>query len=605
MAVAVEFSTIPEMFRNVTGKFAAATRPALMYKAGGKYEGIGYTDLRTRVERFAFGLASLGVGRGDRIAIISENRPEWVISDQAIVALGAIDVPVYPTMSAKQNEYIFNDAGVRIAIVSNQFQLNKVMRVWDNVPSLERIILMNEKANIVEPATINFSEVMRFGDAYRVAHPDLLDNAMLAENPEDLLTLIYTSGTTGNPKGVMLTHRNLVSNIISSAEVIDFGPEDLLLSFLPLSHTFERMAGYYTAFSCGATIAYAESVETVAANMTEVRPTIVTTVPRLFERIHSRVIKQVDAGPAIKEKIFRWAVTVGKEHAAAARQGRVSLLLRAQRALADRLVFCKLREKTGGRMRFFVSGGAALARELGEFFEAVGLTVIEGYGLTESSPVIAANRLHNYRFGSVGQVIPGVEVRIEEDGEILARGPNIMKGYWGQPDATAQAIDGDGWLHTGDVGMVDAGGFLHITDRKKHLFVSSGGKNIAPQPIENLFLSSKYIEQLMLIGDHRMYLTALIVPDFEALKEYAEGRNLSYANDSDLARHAEIYQLIERDINEIQKDLANYERVRRFTLLDRLFTVEEGELTPTQKIRRNVVEQRYASLIENMYEGVV
>ena len=604
MAVAVEFSTIPEMFQNVTGKFAGATRPALMYKAGGKYEGIGYADLRNRVERFAFGLASLGVRRGDRVAIVSENRPEWVISDQAIVALGAIDVPVYPTMSAKQNEYIFNDAGVRVAIVSNQFQLNKVMRVWDNVPSLESIVLMNEKADIVEPSTITFSEVMRYGDAYRVKHPDLLDNARRTVAPEDLLTLIYTSGTTGNPKGVMLTHRNLVSNIVSSAEVIEFGPEDLLLSFLPLSHTFERMAGYYTAFSCGATIAYAESVETVAANMLEVHPTIVTTVPRLFERIHSRVIKQVDAGPAIKQKIFHWAIAVGKEHASALRQGGPSLRLRAEHALADKLVFSKLREKTGGRMRFFVSGGAALARELGEFFEAVGLTVIEGYGLTESSPVIAANRLHNYRFGSVGQPIPGVEVRIEEDGEILARGPNIMQGYWGQPDATAQAIDREGWLHTGDIGVIDADGFLRITDRKKHLFVSSGGKNIAPQPIENLFLSSKYIEQFMLIGDHRMYLTALIVPDFEALKEYADARNLSYSNPADLARHPDIYQLIEQDINLIQRDLANYERVRRFTLLDRLFSVEEGELTPTQKIRRNVVEKRYADLIENMYEGV-
>jgi long-chain acyl-CoA synthetase len=272
--------------------------------------------------------------------------------------------------------------------------------------------------------------------------------------------------------------------------------------------------------------------------------------------------------------------------------------------VADRLVFRTIREKTGGRMRFFASGGAALARSLGEFFEAVGLTVIEGYGLTESSPVIAVNRLNNYRFGSVGQPIPGVEVRIDHDGEILARGENIMKGYWKQPEATAQAIDKEGWLHTGDIGMLDAEGFLHITDRKKHLFVSSGGKNIAPQPIENLFLSSRYIEQLMLIGDRRMYVTALIVPDFDALKEYADARSLPYSGPSDLVRLAEINHLIEQDINEIQKDLANFERVRKFTLLDRQFTVEEGELTPTQKVRRAVVEQKYAHLIEPMYQGV-
>ena len=604
MAVAVDFSTIPEMFQKITGKFAATTRPALMYKTGGKYEGISYADLRSRVEDFAFGLAALGVRRGDRVAIISENRPEWVISDQAIVALGAVDVPVYPTMSAKQNEYIFNDAGVRIAIVSNQFQLSKVMRVQENIPSLESIIVMNEKGTVIGPATLNFSEVMRMGEAYRELHPTLLSASISAVKPGDLLTLIYTSGTTGNPKGVMLTHRNLVSNVVSSAQVIEFGPGDVLLSFLPLSHTFERMAGYYTGFACGATVAYAESVETVRDNMMEVRPTIVTTVPRLFERIHSRVMKQVDAGSVLKQKIFYWALAVGREYAAASRRGAIPASLRRKRAIADRLVFSKLREKTGGRMRFFVSGGAALARELGEFFEAMGLTVIEGYGLTESSPVITANRLQNYRFGSVGQPIPGVEVRIEADGEILARGPNIMTGYWNQPEATAQAIDREGWLHTGDIGMFDADGFLHITDRKKHLIVSSGGKNIAPQPIENLFLTSKYIEQLMLIGDHRMYLTALIVPDFEVIKEYADARKLAYATPADLTRREEIYQLIERDINVIQKDLANYERVRRFVLLDHQFTVEEGELTPTQKVRRSVVEKRYADVIESMYEGV-
>lgn len=604
MAVAVDFSTIPEMFQKIVGKFAATSRPVLMHKTGGTYQGIGYAELKNRVENFALGLASLGIRRGDRVAIVAENRPEWVISDQAIVALGAIDVPVYPTMSAKQNEYIFNDAGVRMAIVSNQFQLNKVMRVRENVPSLETVILMNEKAAIAEPGTMNFSDILRLGESYRRDHPDYLGETMADVKPDDLLTLIYTSGTTGNPKGVMLTHRNLVSNIVSSAQVINFGPDDTLLSFLPLSHTFERMAGYYTAFACGATVAYAESVETVAANMLEVRPTIVTTVPRLFERIHSRIMKQVDAGSAVKQGIFHWAIGVGKQYAAALRRGTVPASLRMQHALADRLVYHKLREKTGGRMRFFVSGGAALARSLGEFFEAVGLTVIEGYGLTESAPVIAANRVNDYRFGSVGQPIPGVEVRIAEDGEILARGPNVMKGYWKQPEATAQAIDREGWLHTGDIGMIDAENFLHITDRKKHLFVSSGGKNIAPQPIENLFLSSKYIEQLMLIGDRRMYLTALIVPDFDALKEYADAHHLPHTGPSDLVRLPQINELIEQDIDEIQKDLANFERVRRFTLLDRQFTVEEGELTPTQKVRRAVVEQKYAHLIEPMYQGV-
>ncbi len=604
MAVAVAFSTIPEMFQRLTEKFSQDSRPVLMFKSEGTYKGISYVDLRTKVELFAFGLAALGVKRGDRVAIISENRPEWVISDQAIVALGAVDVPLYPTMTAKQFEYVFNDAGVKVAIVSNQFQLNKVMRIYPDVKSLEKVILMAEKGPIPEPDTLSFSAVTEMGEKARQEDPDLLKTCLRMVKPEDLLTLIYTSGTTGNPKGVMLTHNNLVTNVISSAIVIEFGPSDTLLSFLPLSHSFERMAGYYTALACGATIAYAESVETVRDNMLEVRPTIVTTVPRLFERIYSRIMKQVDAGPPLRRKIFQWAVTVGHAHAQAAKTGSVTMALRTQRALADRLVFGKIRTRTGGRMRFFVSGGAALGREFGEFFEAVGLKIIEGYGLTESSPVISVNRLNNYKFGAVGHPIPGVEVRTAHDDEILARGPNIMKGYWNNEEATKQAIDAEGWLHTGDIGIIDAEGFIHITDRKKHLFVSSGGKNIAPQPIENLFLSNKYIEQFMLIGDRRMFLTALIVPDFDALKEYADARNIEYGSTADLVKVPEVNDLIDKEIAKIQRDLANYERVRRFTLLEKQFSIEEGELTPTQKVRRKIIEERYSNLIDSMYEGI-
>jgi long-chain acyl-CoA synthetase len=604
MSVAVDFSTIPEMFWRLTEKFAGESRPLLMYKTDDTYRGLRYSEVRSRTETFACGLAALGLKRGDRVAIISENRPEWVISDIAITSLGGVDVPVYPTMTAKQIEFIFNDAGVKMAIVSNQFQLNKVMRVYPDVPSLEKIILIAEKGPIAEPDTVSFSSVMDLGKAYMKEQPDFLPASIAMVKPEDLLTLIYTSGTTGNPKGVMLTHANLVSNVKAAAAVIDFGTQDTMLSFLPLSHSFERMAGYYTGMSCGATIAYAESVETVRDNMLEVKPTIITTVPRLFERIHSRVMKQMDASPPLKKKIFHWALQVGHAYAAARKRHAIGIGLRLRHAIADRLVYTKLREKTGGNMRFFVSGGAALGKEFGEFFESVGLTVLEGYGLTESSPVISVNHLANYKFGSVGPVIPGVEVRIAADGEILARGPNIMKGYWNNPDATHQAINEDGWLRTGDIGFLDTEGFIHITDRKKHLFVSSGGKNIAPQPIESLFLSSKYIEQFMLIGDRRMFLTALIVPDFEALREFADARNIDYASNADLARDPAINELIDKEITNIQRDLANYERVRRFTLLEKQFSIEEGELTPTQKIRRKVIEERYANIIDSMYEGI-
>jgi long-chain acyl-CoA synthetase len=401
----------------------------------------------------------------------------------------------------------------------------------------------------------------------------------------------------------MLTHQNMVSNVLASASVIPFGPSDVFLSFLPLCHSFERMAGYYTAMSLGATIAYAESIDTVRDNLMEVHPTIVTTVPRLFERIHSRLMKQIDSSPPPRQKIFHWAVAVGREYARARRREKLTTALRLKHALADRLVYAKLRERTGGRIRFFVSGGAALPRELGEFFEAVGIRIIEGYGLTETSPVLTVNRLDDYRFGTVGKAIPGVEIKIADDGEILAKGPNIMRGYYNNPKATAEVIDKEGWFHTGDIGMFDAEGHLMITDRKKHLFVSSGGKNIAPQPIENLFLQSKYIDQFVLIGDGRMFCAALIVPEFDILREYTTARGMAETAEADLIANIDVRQLFQDEIDRLQKDLPHYERVRRFELLPAPLTVESGEVTPTLKVKRKVVEQQYSHLIERMYEG--
>jgi long-chain acyl-CoA synthetase len=604
MATVVEFSTLTEMFDKITTQYANEQRPMLMYKVDKQYRGISFQEYRQSVELFALGLASLGVQRGDRLAIISENRPEWIVADMAMVCLGAVNVPIYPTLTPKQIEFIFNDAGVTCAIVSNTLQFGKVQKIRDDVRTLRYVITMTEHDAGNDSTVLSFSDVIERGREYKQNHQTYFEESLKQAKPEDLLTIIYTSGTTGNPKGVMLTHHNLASNIQASADVIPFGPTDVLLSFLPLCHSFERMAGYYTAMACGATVAYAESVETVRDNLLEVRPTIVTTVPRLFERIHSRIIKQIDSSPPLRQKIFHWALNVGRAYAKAKKRGRVSAFLRAQHALADALVYKKLKARTGGRMRFFVSGGAALPKQLGEFFEAVGIQIIEGYGLTETSPVLCVNRLDDYKFGTVGRPIPGVEIKIAEDGEILARGPNIMKGYYNNPTATAEAIDTEGWFHTGDVGMFDAEGHLMITDRKKHLFVSSGGKNIAPQPIENHFLESKLIDQFVLIGDGRMFLTALIVPEFDVLKEWAQSQGIHSTDVPDLIAHPAVRKKFQAEIDAIQKDLPNYERVRRFELLSQALTVENGEITPTLKVKRKVVEQKYAHLIEKMYENL-
>lgn len=605
MGVAVQFSTIIEMFDRVTKKYYAESRPILMHKVDKKYRGISYAEFRREVEMFALGLASLGIKKNDAVAIISENRPEWVIADMGIVLLGAVDVPIYPTLTAKQIEFIFNDAQISIAVVSNQSQLNKVMKIKEQVKTLETIILMTEKTDApTDDSVIGFSKIYEKGKKFEEQNRDFFENAISQVKPDDLLTIIYTSGTTGNPKGVMLSHSNLVSNIIASADAIPITSNDVFLSFLPLCHSFERMAGYYTAMACGATVAYAESAETVRDNLMEIHPTIVTTVPRLFERIQSRLQKQIDSSSAAKQKIFYWAVNTGRRYVAAKKKGAVNPVLKAQFALADMLVFQKMKERTGGKIRYFVSGGAALPRQIGEFFEAVGITIIEGYGLTETSPVLCANRLDDYEFGTVGKPINGVSIKIADDGEILAKGPNIMLGYYNNKKSTEEVIDKEGWFHTGDVGAFDAHGMLVITDRKKHLFVSSGGKNIAPQPIENLILQSKYIDQFVLIGDKRMFLSALIVPEFDAIQEYADRNKIQYNSVSELVKNPAIVSIIEKNIQNLQKDLANFERVRKFVLLDRQFSLEEGEITPTLKVKRNIIEERYAHLIEEMYKNV-
>ena len=592
--------TINGMFAETCGKFS--DRTSLMSKREGKYEGITYGELYQRVKDFALGLTSMGVGKGDRVAILSNNREEWAVGDLAILSLGATDTPVYPTLLPKQIEFILKDCGAKMVLVEDEGQLAKIDEIHKNLPKLDTVIIFGQKPPSTKEHLYSYSEVMEKGKEYGEGREGFFEGAVKSVKGDDQATIIYTSGTTGLPKGTILTHHNFMSNVWAAKEAIPVDENDVLLSFLPLSHVFERMAGYYIALASGAAIAYAESIDTVGDNMVEVKPTLMVSVPRLYEKIYGRIIDAVESGSSLKKKIFYWGLKVGEEAGEKTQAGQeLRGMLKFKRGIADKLVFSKLRARTGGGLRFFVSGGAPLSKEIGEFFYSAGILILEGYGLTETSPVITVNRLDDFKFGTVGKVVQGVEVKIAEDGEILTRGPHIMKGYFNNPEATAEAIDKEDWFHTGDIGLFDHDGFLRITDRKKNLIVTSGGKNIAPGPIENLLITSRYIEQVMLIGDRRNFLSALIVPGFENLEQYAGEQGISYTDRHDLIKKAEIYRLVEGEIERLSGELAPFERVKKFILLPQEFSIEGGELTPTLKIRKSVVMEKFLEQVETMY----
>jgi long-chain acyl-CoA synthetase len=617
MALIKDISSIAEMFLAVTDHYKSSKKDAYRRKVEGKWVGTSYADLYEQVEALALGLRSLGLSHGDRIGLLSENRLEWVVTDFACACSGFVDVSVFPILTAKQVEYVFNNAEVKIAFCSNKLQLGKLLKVAEEIPSLEKIVVFQKDAieamqGGAKKPLVHFAEILEEGRKLASAVPGQLRQLAGRVTSEDLLTLIYTSGTTGNPKGVMLTHGNLAANLTGISHLIDLTEEDVVLSYLPLCHSYERTAGYYTCFGCGVTTAFADSIETVPANLVEVRPTLLTSVPRLFERIKGRIEKGVQAGPEKNRKIFYRAVAVGVEHyRTRMKKGSAGLILSAKYAIADRLVFSKVREKIGvTRLRFFVSGGGPLPADVAEFFFALGIHIIEGYGLTESSPVISANPAERPKIGTVGLPLFNVEVKIDPDGEILTRGPHVMRGYYKDPAATEEAIDSEGWLHTGDIGRFDEDGYLKITDRKKNILVSSGGKNIAPQPIENLLAESPLIDQVMLVGDNRPFVTALVVPDYEALREIAESMQKKVGDLGSESAREELLDFdpvvlaIDSALKDLQRDLAGYERVRRYRLLSEPFTVENGMMTPTLKVKRKVVEERYRDEIEKMYEGV-
>jgi len=579
--------------------------PAMLVHRGGAWQAIGRPELETRIARLAAALGFFGVRAGDRVALLSENRPEWAIADFATLALGAAGVPIYATLPPRQIAYIMRHSGARILFVSTAEQLAKVLEVRLEIPTLERIIVFDEPGDV--PAVDRLEDVLEVGRVVlsRPRAPDLRARAR-AVRPDDLATLVYTSGTTGQPKGVMLTHANLAYMIAATRQSGAFpvGAGDVALSFLPLSHVFERAASY-VYWDSGATIAYSRGMESIAADILETRPHVMVAVPRLFEKIHTRL---TTAGGA-RGRLVRWAAEAGGRVVDARLAGRtVPLPLRLRHAVADRLVFSRLRRRLGGRLRVFISGGAPLSADVARFFLAAGVTVHEGYGLTETAPVLAANGgAAGIRLGTVGKPYVGVELRIGERGEILARSPGVMKGYWNDPAATAEALEPDGWLHTGDIGSFDEDGYLRITDRLKGLIVTAGGKNIAPQPIELQALSSPYVAQAVMIGDRRPFPVMLVVPDWERLREWAREHGIEFADRLQLAdrlrlvRDVRIRELFDREVLGRLEGLARFEMPKKLSILAEELTIDAGMLTPSLKVIRRAVEQRYCELIEQLY----
>jgi long-chain acyl-CoA synthetase len=574
---------------------------ALLYKMDGSYRSMSSRELATRVRRVALGLQDIGIARGERVAILSENRTEWAIVDLAALTAGFSDVPIYATLPGEQIPYLINDSGAVAVFTSTPEQSAKIAQIRGQCRSLRHVVGFADTKQAGEDYTLD--EIRARGEA--------LDNEQRSRayrqqaesvRPDDAATIIYTSGTTGEPKGVLLTHDNLYSNVYAAAAAVPFEGNDTCLSFLPLSHSFERTAGHYLMLHTGTTIAYAESIDTVPVNMQEVHPTLVLSVPRLYEKMYARVLENALSGGALKKQIFFWARGIADQWASEKLAGRQPRgVLAWKYGIAQKLVFAKLKARTGGRLRYFVSGGAPLAPEINMFFYAAGLTILEGYGLTETSPVISVNTPANFRIGTVGKPVPGIEVKISPDGEILSRGPHIMKEYYNKPEATREAIDADKWLHTGDVGVLEDG-FLRITDRIKDLIVTAGGKKIAPQPIENKIKSNKYVSQAVIIGDKRNYVVLLIVPNWDRVEKWAARRNIIWTDRKQLMAMPAIRAKIEKEVFGHLEGLARFEMPKKLALIEHDFSIERGELTPTLKVKRRVIEKTYKNVIDELYQ---
>ena len=569
----------------------------LNYKSEGRWVSVSSDELLVRAKRIAAGLHAIGVHRGDRVALLSESRVEWTLTDAGSIFAGTIDVPIYATLTPPQVRYILNDSGACVLFLPNREKFIELRDALGECPQVKHVIFFEKGGE-----GMTLAELEERGRELEQREPGHIDHSVVQTQPDDLATIIYTSGTTGEPKGVMLTHSNLVSNLIDSSGHHDFGEQDTALSVLPLSHVFEREAMYMYLHK-GMAVYFAESLQTVGPNLREVSPTVLVGVPRIFEKIYQRIREAAAERGKVSVALLAWSLSVAREYAEFVLGHKpVPASLKFKHSIASKLVFSKWQRAFGGKMRLLVSGGAALSEELSYIYLGAGIPIVQGYGLTETSPVITTSSIDEIRPGTVGKAIPNVEIRIAEDGEIEVRGPNVMRGYYNKPEETRAVFTSDGWFKTGDVGALDKDGFLCITDRKKELFKTSGGKYIAPQPIEQAIKGSRFVSQVVLIGAERKFPAALIVPVWEQLESYCKLKGISVSSRSELCRHPRIIDLIQRQIDALTPNLAKYERIKKIALLENEFTIEGGELTPTLKVKRRVIDSKYRDVIERLYE---
>lgn len=566
------------------------TSESLLSKINGDWKAWSTDDFIDKANLVSKGMLALGISKGDAVAMISANRPEWNVMDIGMLQAGIVNVPIYTTLSEQEIAFILNDCKAKLVIAGDKALYDKVNAVRSKIPSLIEIYSIDTIENVS-----NINSIIEKGRSSSID----IDQMMNGVEPKDVATILYTSGTTGTPKGVMLTHDNIVSNVLACEHLCPVGPGDRALSFLPLCHSYERMLTYLYMF-IGVSIYYAENIEKIGDNLKEVKPQVFSTVPRLLEKVYDKIVNKGKELKGIKHKLFFWALELGLKYEKDSKNGS---WYEMQLKLANKLIFSKWREALGGNVKVIVSGGAALQPRLARVFWSAGINVLEGYGLTETSPVIAVNNLEHRgsAFGTVGPVIKGVEVIIAEDGEILCKGPNVMKGYYNRPDLTAEVIDANGWFHTGDIGCFIEDHYLKITDRKKEIFKTSGGKYVAPQALENKFKESQFIEQIMVIGENRKFPSALIIPDFAHLKKWCEIHNVNFTSNQDLISNKEVIDRIQKEVDLYNSDFGQSEQIKKFCLLPNEWTVDSGELTATLKLKRKIINEKYNSLVEKMY----